>query len=39
MERKGLIRSSRKRCLDIKRLPSSVQVSRDTYRLWELSCP
>lgn len=36
LERKGKVYSSRRRCLDIKRLPTFVQVSRDTYRMWEL---
>lgn len=36
LERREVISSSRKRCIDIKRMPSTIQISRDTYRLWEI---
>lgn len=36
MERKGIIRSSRRRLIDLKRMLTFVQISRDVYRLWEI---
>ncbi len=36
MERRGVVHSSRRRCIDTKRMPNSVQISKDTYRLWEI---